>query len=163
MTALAILFCGIFDRMRGFHWRFMSFLYGLLMAFIFGITWKLSLVFALLWWLGAAPGWGEPLGSLFAGRFQKVSSREWWQVLGLQNPGNELWASLFRGAMWGACILPMSYWFPRLVFLPVITALGFVLAVPIGKFLGHILKKESWATMEFVRGLLMGLGIFIIS
>lgn len=161
ITALLILLCGVADRMRGFHWRVMSFPYGLAVGYLIGIDeWEWLIPFALLWWLGASFGWGEPLGSFFNRRFQRIEFTEWWQVGGLQDPGEEFAAVIVRGFMWGLCTIPLGIWYDGVVVFPMLTALSFTMAVPISRQLSKVVNQEGWATMEFTRGILMGISAF---
>ena len=105
MVSLIWIFgLSLLDRVRGSGWCAHCHLYGMLgmglvtAALLGAHGWIATYVVAAVM-LGAAPGWGNPLGAALDGR-PMGAAYEWWQVGILRR--STLAALLFRGAMWGA-------------------------------------------------------------
>lgn len=168
--ALLILISTVADRLRGTggyllgrRWVIVQ---GLALAYLLGArSWESLAIVTALWWLGSAPGWGEPVGAVLDDRPQNPKKKEWWQVLGLQNPGGAK-ASLFvRGLLWGVCLIPAAF-HPHLgmgiLAMVLVMTLSFPAATYISREPGLFGSWEPWAVMEVTRGLLAGTGAFFI-
>lgn len=143
---IALIALGFFDRLRGSGWFAYSHMVGML-----GMGAMTSLMLDVNGWtaiyvvaavmLGAAPGWGNPLGAAFDGR-PMGQDYEWWQVGILCR--STLAALLVRGLMWGALLAPISLLAP----------LAFAIPFTLAPYLARLLPPglDRWALMEFTRG-----------
>ena len=115
-SLLIVLFMGAADRVRGdaYHLLFSrfsdKFAYGWLVAALMGHPWDIytgPTIAAVA--IGSSFGWGGVVGAGLYGWSQHRLA--WWQVGPLRS---NVWLALtFRGAMWGACFLPIAYFDPR--------------------------------------------------
>lgn len=153
--------CGLMDHFRGtgnvdvfYSKPVESIIYGLFVGVVFLQVWWQVLIFAVLWAVGGSFGWGEPLGSLMRGRDMSPDRYEWWQFGKLKT--SPLLACMFRGAMWGACVLPVAYYNTKsAVFLPAMTVI-FPLAILLSNKFKYVTDGD-WGRQEFYRGWLVGL------
>ena len=171
MTLLLIILCGYLDRMRGSDYTVLpslkwdgeeignsewKILYGWVVAALFGhaFSW-LTIPIIILFAIGEAWGWGEPLGSALQGRKMNQDNLEKWQFGPLKK---DPWLALaFRGLMWGAPVALLLSWFdPILMSLPFLLMLSMPVACLIAKQLSGT-TSEKWAYQELIRGLLLGL------
>lgn len=166
-TIILIILCGAADRFRGTGgvglgkgWAGVQ---GAVIAYLLGAPGLVIASFSVFWWLGASFGWGEPLGSVLERRNQDPANREWWQVGGLQNPGNEVLALAVRGALWGACLIPlMAFDTKYLVMIPVM-AVAFPASALLARAQeGQIIDYDSWGLSEVLRGLMAGSAAYFV-
>lgn len=106
---------------------------------------ELSMAAAILFALGAKPGWGYVVGGLLyppaAGGLEK------WQVGPLKE---NLWlAAAARGLMWGLPVALLGYWDENFFLFPLITAYSFVTALLVARHFPH---DHRWEWMELLRG-----------
>lgn len=153
------LICGLFDRLRGSSQVGVSktielFLWGLVLASFFTDSYLQISVFAALFTLGGAPGWGQPVASYLMSRPQNQNDLEWWQFSKLKE--NPLLALFFRGLMWGIPLLITIKWMPFSVI--VLIAMG--IAMPAAAWLSKskLFDKgpDTWGWMELLRGVIFG-------
>lgn len=165
-----ILLSGIFDRLRGtgkyvlgHAWAGVQ---GALIAYLLGARGWFIPSFAAFWWLGASFGWGNPVGAVLDRIKQNPNNREWWQVQGLQNPGNEVLSLFVRGAMWGACTIPVVLYFsgdPKLLVMAPIMAIIFPSAALLARAPSSSpVDYDTWAFMEFLRGTMAGIAAYLV-
>lgn len=167
LTKLLLAYsCGLIDRYRGnsinvFYSKTVeAVIYGLLVGSIFLTDLRLVLPFAVLWALGASFGWGEPLGALLTGREMNPAKYEWWQFWILKK--SPMFACIFRGVMWGACVLPIAYFDMKASAFVFVMGMIFPLAVRLAsKFI--IVNESNWARQEYYRGWLAGLAALVLS
>lgn len=111
-------------------------------------------LFAML--AGSSSGWGEPLGALIERREMDPSKLERWQHVIL--PGllrrSPIAAMIVRGAIWGAPFLPLAWFDPVLLAVP----LAFMVAVPVAPYL-----FRDWEIQEFARGGIAGMIIVYLT
>lgn len=150
MTLFAILAMGVADRVRGGGWFAGGHLSGMLAMGLItaGLVGAHGLVAAYVVaavMLGAAPGWGEPLGALFDRR-PMGPNYEWWQRGFLRESAHA--AAAARGVMWGLPLLPVS---PT-------AALAYVAAFTASPYLVRNYQSsrvDMWGVMEVTRGILI--------
>lgn len=151
---LAFLVAGLADRIRGDVFDFLPWskagdcaVYGLAVAVCLEPSpWWTYPAFIGLWIAGASFGWGEPMGAALEGRSMDQGRLEWWQF-GLF--ARNAWAALaLRGALWGACIVPLAYFDRRFLFALAMTGV-MPLAVWVGK---RTAPQQGWVVQEYVRG-----------
>lgn len=152
-----LLLSGPLDWLRGSDIRWCptlvrSLAYGFGLAILLGSshlwTWP---VFAVLWAVGEAPGWGEPVGAILDRRPMRPGHLERWQVGPLKT--NSWLAVTARGAIWAAP--------PALLALvdPVyLASLGLLLIFPATLMLDRrkTLLTWNWQEWELLRGWSMG-------
>lgn len=158
-TLLLVMVSAISDRLRGtgkyllgHAWAAVQ---GASIAYLLGARGLVLGSFAGFWWIGASIGWGEPLGAVLERRKQVPSNHEWWQVGGLQNPGNEILSLVMRGALWGFFLLPMAIIDPHyLIMIPIMSIVFPASALLARAPTGVVVPYDTWALSEFLRGLL---------
>ncbi len=159
---LAIPAAAVLDRLRGDAKGAPKFLesivYGLVIGFALGLPydgWQMY-AFGVLFAVGAAPGWGEPLGALFDERGMFPERLEWWQVGPLKK--HILPALIARGALWGIPVLALYYWHPEVV----AVLATYVVAFPAAAYIGRKIKGSmGWELMEYIRGGLGAAGVLL--
>jgi hypothetical protein len=167
---LLVVLCMIMDRYRGdkehiFHSRAVEkIIYGLAIGTLLGIQ-NLYLIgaFSLLWLVGSSPGWGTCIGAHLR-NIEMEEDNEWWQF-GIFNTNVRL-ACALRGFIWGACALPLAYFDTLFYFVPVVTTIGFLVALElVRKNLQIVSNKNNdvWAQQEYFRGFLFAIGAIIIN
>ena len=152
-----ILAAGLFDRMRGSGWFKYSHFIGMAgmsvsLGVLLGVHGWTFLAFVSIFMLGAAPGWGNPLGAAFDFR-NMGSNYEWWQI-GVLRKSVPL-ALLARGIMWTLPTLPFSS--------PTFVALG-ALAFPLSVYMVRDIpgkRAAAWSMLEFTRGVLFGIAAYV--
>jgi len=164
----------VLDRIRGHDIKLFErsingitkLLFGCFVAYSLGVTiWWQFAALAILFALGSAPGWGDPIGRVL---YQKDDPKpeearyEWWQVGILQD--NPILALISRGLIWGAPPLLLIYFIPNVW----VIAVSMSIAMPfsayvIGKFVPWSEKYDKWHLMEYLRGGLFGAILGIIS
>ncbi len=157
---LGIFALGASDRVRGSGWFWNSHFLGMigmgaatgLLLGLHGVT--LVYVIAAVA-IGAAPGWGNPLGAAFDNR-PMGTNYEWWQR-GITRT-NAFLALTTRGAMWGVLLIPVS---PG-------AACAYLISFVVAPYLARTLFPrnsivDTWGIMEFCRGVLTGLLIALFT
>ena len=168
---LLIALAGYLDRMRGSDYDVLpeivwkgkeignsewKILYGWVVAALFGhaFSW-LTIPIIILFAIGEAWGWGEPIGAALTGKPMNPDKLEWWQKGALKS---DPWAALgVRGLMWGAPVALLSFWEPLLMSLPFIFMITMPLGVLAAKHIPKSTISEKWTYQEIIRGLLTGL------
>lgn len=171
LAALAVL-CGYLDRLRGSdaydltkgHNSVDTLVYGAVIGLMLNLPNPLVLgAFAVLWWIGEKPGWGEPLGSALHGRPMRMEKLEWWQVGPLAK--SPQMACLARGILWGLPTLLLLPWTSAVAVMPVAMGFAFWLAPQIAAKLDPATQwtsplpktdKGIWDKGEAIRGWLLG-------
>jgi hypothetical protein len=161
LTKILLAFsCGLMDRFRGDKINVFqskpveSVIYGLFVGALFLTEWWHVVIFAGLWAVGAAFGWGTPLGAMLGGREMEIEGNEWWQFWIFNT--RVVPACILRGVMWGACVLPVAYFDPKAgVFVFAMGAI-FPLAIWAAKKFPKIVNVDGWALQEFIRGWTVG-------
>ena len=164
-NVVLVLACGFFDRMRGdprdiINRTVEKFLYGTaagLLCVGLGNIYVL-IAFAVLFSVGSSPSWGTPLGAVLGGSKMDESRLHWWQFGPLKK--SALLSLAFRGAMWGACLLPLLYWDKSVVMAIPVIAIAMPLSAKCGYWLRHRID-DIWAFHEIIRGVMIG-GIFAV-
>lgn len=157
LAIFAIYMMGNFDRVSGDRYDLgltkwaERMMYGWMCAAIIGHPYDaFTLAAGLAVALGRAPGFGEPIGALLERRDMVEERLEWWQV-GLA--ARNAWAALcMRGAMWGACFLPLA-WFDY-HFLAASAA--FTVAMPAAILVERLRGTNNWEWQERFRGWIAG-------
>lgn len=145
ILAALVVACGYLDRYRGSDRLNLrvgansvdTLIYGLVAAILLDITFLPALAFAVLFWIGEKPGWGEPLGSVLHKRPMRPDQLEWWQVGPLAKSAEM--ACLLRGIIWGLPTLLLLPWAPQVSMVPVAMGIAFI-AAP--------LLSRAWFTSE---------------
>lgn len=166
LASLAILLCGIFDRLRGAGADSITtwmtrvpwiVLYGASLAWLLGArSPSLIAVVAAMWWMGSRPGWQSVLSAVFEYRYQTRWER--WQRGWLCMPASHAAENVslaVRGLIWGAPLLVLAPWLPGALVLVPLAGLAFLGAPLLVRNL-PISYGTRWALMEFSRGMLMG-------
>jgi hypothetical protein len=160
MNALIwIIGMGLYDRMRGGGWcRYCHALGALGMGTtttaLLGVHGWVAVYVIVAVMLGATFGWGNPIGAALERRPMDTNT-EWWQVGILRR--STLAALLFRGAMWGAWLAPLS-----LGAVAAFTA-GFAAAPYLVRWALPLNPRiDSWAVMEFTRGAAIASLLFLV-
>lgn len=166
-TIVLISLCGAADWLQGNKVAILgkgwAGVQGAVIAYLLGAPGLVIASFAALWGLGAAFRWETPLGSVLERREQDPSNREWWQIWGLQNPGNEVLALAVRGALWGVCLIPLMYFDPKyLMMIPVMVVLLPASAMLARAPEGQVPDYEVRGLSEVIRGLLAGSAAYLI-
>jgi hypothetical protein len=153
--------CAALDWARGRSWaRFRSgeiafgLWIGLWAGYFFGAPSWFGYTFALLFALGAVPGWGHPIGRAL-GASNPVEPERWQyhRVLVDSIP----LALAVRGLIWAVPVLPLAYWVPQVLWTAVVMPIAFTAAPYVSKEL-FAPTLTRWQQMEAVRGALVGLG-----
>jgi hypothetical protein len=155
-SLLIVLFMGAADRVRGdaYHLLFSrfsdKFAYGWLVAALMGHPWDIytaPTIAAMA--IGSSFGWGGAIGSGLYGLPLLDQRPAWWQVGPLRH--NTWLALTVRGALWGACFLPIAWFDPRFL----APAIGFTVAFPLAVLLARG-SGEPWENQELLRGWIAG-------
>jgi len=164
-TLLLILASALLDRLRGGLLRGMNFwalLNGWVIATIlgYGLSWWAAGI-AVLFAVGSMPGWGEPMGRALMATMTAPGpdpeGYEWWQVGPLKRKS---WLALTgRGAMWGACLLPLAYWIPQVAWVVPAYAIAFPLSVA----LTLPMPFDGWTRWRISEALRGGLAAALIA
>lgn len=160
MYIAVVYFMGCADRVSGDTYN-LGFtknedraFYGWLVACLFSHYWDwIMLATVLATIVGRAPGWGEPMGAALTGKDMNQNELEWYQVGILKR--NAWLALLARGALWGACYIPIVYFDSRYMY----AVLAFTIALPVAAFVSKITLYGNWETQERYRGGLAGVFI----
>lgn len=159
---LLLAACGLFDWFRGagedripksltyFPW-FIP--YGLCIGtLLHAENWWLLSAATALWWLGGKPAFTALITAVMRDSTieQKVYLNRW---LGLP-PLPPVIALYVRGVLWGAPLLLLYRWAPSVIIFPWIT--GVAMLIP-----ALVVPERRWATMEFTRGVLMGIAALV--
>lgn len=148
------------DRLRGWSGgpgKFPScYTWGVFLASLFDLPWWAIPLFGFAWWAGAIPGWGYPEGYVYHNvrpeylKYEVTPER--WQIWGLAD-----WPLLslaLRGLFWGATVLPLAYFDPRIA-----VCLCFGFWMPVCAWVrGWTYRKFNYrigGSMEAVRGFLV--------
>lgn len=167
MKVLLAYSCGLIDRFRGdkvdvlYSKSVEATVYGLMVAAIMGFNLLEATLFAGLWLVGAAFGWGCPLGAYLADKPMKPEDLEWWQVGPLKK--SVMFALIVRGVMWGLPVAAVGYLNPLAYAWPVAMGIIFPLALIITRYYNNIVNVPGWETQEFVRGWLVGIVALALS
>ena len=159
MSAIFIILCAIFDRLRGAGKdaipQWMTRLpwiipYALCLAFLLHVEPMLMPVFVLAWWIGNRAAWTTLIVAVM--QDSRVENKLYLGPIGL--PALPPVISLYlRGVVWALPALALFPWAPRVaLFIPLA---GIAMVLPALCF-----KETQWAEMEASRGFLMGAAAF---
>jgi hypothetical protein len=133
-------------------------LYGLVAGIpllILGVAPVVYAVWAVVFALASAPGWGYPYGIALGGEPNPAGPESWQFHDKLVD--NEWLALTFRGFMWGGVSL---LFIPYVgVAVALIYAVAMTVAMPAGAYLARDMKpfESRWPNSEYIRGVLYGL------
>lgn len=152
MIALIVALSSLLDRMRGDSWgpggALEAAVMGAVLALLVTSDPRMVWLIGVLWALGAAPGWGNPVGAALNSR-PMSNNWEWWQV----GPTRR-WVYLalaVRGFIWGAPLLALHAAVPGVDKI----TLAVTVSMPLSCYImSHFNVEKRWKKMEYVRGAL---------
>ena len=166
-TVLLIILCSLLDRYRGdkIHIAYSrtveKLLYGLAIATLAGLQLYVAIPFSILWAVGSSMGWGTPIGAYFA-KTDMTPEYESWQFGVFKR--NTTLALLLRGFIWALPTAPLAYFNLSILYFLPLCSIGFLLALFLVRVKVKIVSNvDRWAQQEYIRGLIYGIGAFLIS
>lgn len=162
ITYMAFLLMGILDRLRGdekdiFGRWFDKLAYAYVTAILLGHyfdTLTAPIIVGLF--IGMSISWGKPIGDILNPPNTLVKYH-YWQVGIFKKP---YYALAFRGFLWGALLIPLTYFDIKLL----VVSFAYAFAMPLALYLVRNMKdkNKAWEMQEILRGYIAGLIIFFV-
>lgn len=170
---VAVFLCAVLDRLRGSEVGpgkgVEQTLYGFAVAYsLLGLdaTWWHYIAVAGAFIIGAAPGWGQPIGAFIGGI--RTGEPEWWQFGKLKDkPALSL---VVRGLIWGAPVALLTPFIPQAIGMLPVMAVAMIGGAWLGKlsgpdkvlFTAGSANVNGWLLHEIYRGALVGAGTWVL-